>query len=421
MSVHFEAARNRWVVRWREDGRNRSRSFRTADAAEAFDDAVRRPREIVVPAPSSPNGDGIYPYGTRAGVRFRFVFRQSDGTMSSRRGFTSRRAAADARRRIVESIERGEVKVARETFGAFWRRLLVERRPYLTAGSYADFATHGRKRLLPTFEDVPLGAVDEERVRAWFAARVEAGELSAKTANNARTCLSIALNQATRRGLLPRNPCSGVPALPVDRQELDFLRLDEIDVYRDACSPHYRPLAHFLIGTGARVSEAIAIKSRHVLLDEGAVRIYRQRGRTGSEAEPTKGKRFRSVQIGPRLIGVLSEGGNRRPDDWVFLCPTPRRGRYSSRTTPVPPNRRTVHEWHEAALVDAGLREMPLHALRHTAAAAWLATGHPLIFVQRQLGHRSITTTEEHYGHLERSFVLDAVARTEAAIRDARR
>jgi integrase len=62
---------------------------------------------------------------------------------------------------------------------------------------------------------------------------------------------------------------------------------------------------------------------------------------------------------------------------------------------------------------------MPLHALRHTAAAAWLATGHPLIFVQRQLGHRSITTTESHYGHLETSFLESAAARTEQAIADA--
>jgi hypothetical protein len=69
-----------------------------------------------------------------------------------------------------------------------------------------------------------------------------------------------------------------------------------------------------------------------------------------------------------------------------------------------PPSRKTVHDWHEATLQDAGLRDMPLHALRHTAAASWLVSGHPLIFVQRQLGHRSITTTEEHYGHLESSF-----------------
>lgn len=105
----------------------------------------------------------------------------------------------------------------------------------------------------------------------------------------------------------------------------------------------------------------------------------------------------------------------------MFLCPSPIRGRYAGRTEPVPPHRKTVHEWHEAALEDAGLRDMPLHCLRHTAAAAWLASGHPLIFVQRQLGHRSITTTEAHYGHLESSFVVGAAARTEEAIVNAGR
>ena len=127
------------------------------------------------------------------------------------------------------------------------------------------------------------------------------------------------------------------------------------------------------------------------------------------------------MQIGPGLVETLTElarrpRASRSADDWLFLCPPPRRGRYAGRTEPAPPNRRTVHDWHEAALVDAGLRDMPLHALRHTAAAAWLATGHPLIFVQRQLGHRSITTTEEHYGHLELSFVREAASQTERAI-----
>jgi integrase len=84
--------------------------------------------------------------------------------------------------------------------------------------------------------------------------------------------------------------------------------------------------------------------------------------------------------------------------------------------SPVPPNRKTAHDRHEWALEDAGPRDMPLHSLRHTAATLRLATPHPLIFVQRQLGHRSITTTEEHYGHLEASFVKRAAEQTEALI-----
>jgi integrase len=85
-------------------------------------------------------------------------------------------------------------------------------------------------------------------------------------------------------------------------------------------------------------------------------------------------------------------------------------------------DRNTVtRDWHKAALRDAGLRDMPLHALRHTAAATWLYCGQPLIYVQRALGHASITTTESFYGHLEQS-MLETVARdTEAAVRAAGR
>jgi hypothetical protein len=144
------------------------------EEAEAFD-AEQRLRPVA-PPPVGPaaRGDGIYSYGTTAGVRFRFVFRQSDGSLSSRRGFTSRRAAAVARRRLVESIDRGEVRVARESFATFWARLLRERRPYLAAGSFVDFETHGRKRLLPVFADVPLARMDEDRVRLWLAAMAPA-------------------------------------------------------------------------------------------------------------------------------------------------------------------------------------------------------------------------------------------------------
>jgi integrase len=338
MGVHYDASRQKYVVRWQADGRRRSRRFETKAEAIAFAGSVpsRAPGRPPLlepdldppPAPivqRSRRGDGVYSYPTGDGPRWRFVFRQSDGTLSSRRGFASRRAAATARRRLLESIERGEVKVARERFGAFWTRLLAERRPYLTAGSFVDFETHGRKRLLPAFADVSLARMDEDRVRDWLGAMarcVEAGEISPKTVNNARTCLSVALNEACRRGLIARNPCAAVPALPIDRVELDYLRLDEVEPYLDACMSHYCPLAQFLIGTGTRVSEAVAIQFQHLALDEGVVRVYRQRGRDGDHLRPTKAKRFRSVQIGPALMEALGQlQPGRVPTDWVFVCP----------------------------------------------------------------------------------------------------
>jgi integrase len=72
---------------------------------------------------------------------------------------------------------------------------------------------------------------------------------------------------------------------------------------------------------------------------------------------------------------------------------------------------------HKEALRQAGLREsLRLHDLRHTAPAAWLALGKPLIYAQRQLGHASITTTERHYGHLEHDYLANAATEIDAQI-----
>jgi integrase len=436
VGVQYDPKRDRFVVRWHEDGKKRCRRFRTEEDAEAFDETLvryrGRPSETSAPAvgrpPESHRGDGVYPYQTRKGRRWRFSFRHADGSTSSRRGFASRQAAVQARRRLLEAIDRQEVKPARETFRSFWTKLSREKRAYISAGSLQDFETHGRKRLLPFFGEDKLARIDEGRVREWLADMVElveAGELAPKTVNNARTWLSVAFNVALRRGLMPRNPCDAVPPLPLEQGEIDYLRLAEIELYLDGCADYYRPLAETLIGTGARVSEATALRWPDLDLARGIVRIYRQRSRDNADTGPTKGRRFRPVQIGPRLCETLQTLADGRRDavvcdgHWVFLCPEPKRGRYARRSEPAPPHRRTVHDWHEAALLDAGIRDMPLHSLRHTAAASWLTTGNPLIFVQRQLGHRSITTTERHYGHLELSFVEGAAARTEQAILEA--
>jgi integrase len=97
-------------------------------------------------------------------------------------------------------------------------------------------------------------------------------------------------------------------------------------------------------------------------------------------------------------------------------------GRWESAGVSRPVDRTTVsRDWHKDALQDAALRDMPLHALRHTAAAAWLAAGNSLMYVQRQLGHADIGTTERYYGHLERHVLAAGAIATEDAIARAAR
>jgi integrase len=443
MSVQFDSSRSRWVVRWYDAGHQRSRRFQDEQAARAFEadrlqeqlaqretattalaEEVKRLRarvdDVERRLPTDARSSGVYPYATRDGVRWRIAVTRPDGTLTTRRGFRTH----DAARLAHDRLTRTSPTESDMSFGRFWREWLAAKQPYLTEGALEDLDAHGRKRLLPHLAHLPIATLSEWHIRDWLVAITEhqdAGAVSVKTINNARAALSSALADAARNDLLPRNPCQLVPPLPVEHSGLDYLRLHEIDPYLDACTTHYRPLVELLIGTGARISEALALTWNDIDLAHGLVHIRRQRPRRGTTPRPTKGKRQRSILIGPRLTATLTTLRPRAagPTDWLFICPRPARGRYANRPATDPPHRKTVHDWHERTLLNAGMRDLPLHALRHTAAATWLSTGHSLLFVARQLGHRSITTTEEHYGHLELNLFTEALAHTDDAIRAA--
>jgi integrase len=358
--------------------------------------------------------------------------RRSDGTQTTKRGFLSEKAARDARRRVVEQIERGEVRHTKETFEQYWSRWIERRRPYLEANTWRAYEVDGRYRLLPVLGLIPLGRIGVEDVRglvAELADQVAAEEVAAKTVNNTLGTLVVCLNAAVEDGLIATNPAMRVGRLPAAHIEREYLRLREIPRYLDSCADIYRPLAELLIGTGMRISEALALRVGDVELEPtgGLVTVYRSHKREAIGS--TKSDRFRSVEIGPALGRVLVDQLARRaeldggsdPKAALFVMPVRERhhgrGRWASTGAPAPLDRTTVsREWHKQALADAELRDMPLHSLRHTAAAAWLAAGNSLMYVQRQLGHSDIATTERYYGHLERHVLAAGAVATEEAI-----
>ena len=264
------------------------------------------------------------------------------------------------------------------------------------------------------------------RIEPGGRARTSAAEprrISPKTINNSLIPLRLALAHAVEDGLIAANPAASAPGarrrikIAAEHREMDFLRLNEIPRYLDACSTAYRPLAEVLVVCGLRISEALHLTWTDVDVDGLVILVTgsRKRGRERAETSgSTKGDRSRAVEFGPRTAGMLRdlrarEAEHRSADLRSRPVFATADGRRLSRNT-------VSRGWHKAALRDAGLREtLRLHDLRHTAAASWLAAGLPLIYVQRQLGHASITTTEAQYGHLEKGFLRGAAKRAEAA------
>lgn len=376
---------------------------------------------------------GVYAYSTAQGTRYRYNFRDSDGRRSCKRGFLSAQAASiDKAGRTVQAAA-GTLHLSTARFGDYFESWLAGHRPFIDQGTWNDYRTHGIKRLVPEFGAKRLDEIATADVREWLAKLSQAGRYKFKTLNNALGVIVVCLNQACDDRLLQTNPAARVKRLPLGHREREYLRIHEIDLYLSCCSTAYRPLAELLISCGLRISEALGLIWEDIDLSNGTITVNRQakgaRGLTGA----TKSRRARSVEARPDLLRTLAElkarqgehhgDLRRRP---VFMMPVRRgkaqAGRWPSAGAPAVIDRNTVtRDWHKAALRDAGLRDMPLHALRHTAAATWLYCGQSLIYVQRALGHASITTTESFYGRLEQSLLRTAARDTEAAVRSAGR
>ena len=127
VSVHPD--RGAWVVRWRHNGAQRARRFKTQAEALAFHEGVSG--GAAKPRSSTPN---VYPYETAGRDALALQLpRLARGAASSKRGFTTERAAARDREKRMGRASQGSVYVNRMTFGEFFPAWLRARRPFLTA------------------------------------------------------------------------------------------------------------------------------------------------------------------------------------------------------------------------------------------------------------------------------------------------
>ncbi len=357
--------------------------------------------------------------------RYSIKYRTGDGTQVKRSIGPSRREAERELNRELAAVDSGQQRTrsSRELLGDYLDRWLEEHGPRIEPGTRAAYEIDVRRRIKPMLGHKRLDRITTQDVRAFVARlaaekRANGKKLAPKTINNTIVTLRVALGHAHEDKLIPSNPASSVGRrdrlkLPEQHREMDYLRLNEIPLYLDACAPAYRPLAEVLIGSGARIGEAVALTWGDIDWQGSAIVIARASKRTGTGS--TKGDRSRRVEIGPRLLKLLEDqravqAEQHADDDGRRLIFPGRHGGHLDRS-------HISTTWHRKALKNAGLRQtLRLHDLRGTAAASWLAAGLPMIYVQRQLGHVDIATTVRHYGHLEEGFLLDAAKRAETAV-----
>jgi integrase len=171
-------------------------------------------------------------------------------------------------------------------------------------------------------------------------------------------------------------------------------------------SEQYRLLVLVLGRVGLRFGEAAGLERRHVDLLRGRIKVEQSATEVAGELVigPTKTYQQRTVPIPPSLLPALRDhlehkvgAAHTAP---VFMGGRGGRLRHGNFYKRV---------W-RPALAEAKLPAVGLHVLRHSAAAALIASGANAKAVQTILGHRSAAFTLTVYGHLFDND-LDALAK----------
>ena len=229
-----------------------------------------------------------------------------------------------------------------------------------------------KARILPAFGRMPLDAIGQEDVAAWFDA---ASKDKPGAANRALEILRAMMNRAEEWGLRERgsNPCLGIAKNPRNHVAR-FLDMDELALLGRALDanesrwPEADAAIRLVALTGCRRSEVLKLRWRNI----GGDALNLEDSKTGPRAVP--------LGVAARAH-IAALPGARDADAFVFPRYAKGGGAYSRRTC-----WRTVCE-------DAKLGSLRLHDLRHTAASQAVMAGENLPLVSKLLGHRRHRTT----------------------------
>ncbi|WP_298326995.1 site-specific integrase [Haloactinopolyspora sp.] len=249
-----------------------------------------------------------------------------------------------------------------------------------------------RRRVLPTWERVPLSKITHDGLVEWVNDLVRGG-ISSSQIHQAAYVLSSVCRHAVQTSRLARNPMTGVK-LPRLQAQKDHMFLTHEQVGRlAAAAGRYSTLIRTLAYTGLRWGEVSALRVRDVDLSRRRMDVRRAFADIGGrvvEGTP-KSHQARTVPLPRWLAAELAPlVDSKELDDLVFTSPD---------GGPLRKSNFRRRAWAPAVRA-AGLDGLTPHGLRHTAASLYISAGTPPKVVQRILGHASITVTLDLYGHL---------------------
>lgn len=292
-----------------------------------------------------------------------------------------------------------------------WARRCITARSTASARTRHDYLRDFERHLEPVFGQTPVDQITKEQVGQWLIGLT----VSPKTAKNIHGLASSIMAEAVDERLAPGNPFhKGLRALPnVKQEDMVFLARTEFDTLLAHVPELYRPLVATLGLTGLRWSEATALQAQDIDVMTRRLTVVRAWKRTPDSyfviGEPKSRRSRRTITIPQSLVDVLLPLIAGKGDgEWLFTARTGtvvRHANFRQRVWLPAVKAMQRCDTHQDT---AGPCRCPgtvsktprIHDLRHSHVSWLIAAGVNLAAIQRRLGHESITTTVDRYGHL---------------------
>ena len=193
---------------------------------------------------------------------------------------------------------------------------------------------------------------------------------------------------------------------------MDFLNRDEAKALlatAKALYPDFYPLLFTAIFTGMREGELLALTWNDINWKKKKISITKSMS-DGEITTPKTSYSIRKTDMTDALIGVLQEH-KRNQNALSSLV-------FSNSVGKILSIQNIFNRRFYPCLKKAGLRKIRFHDLRHTYVSLLLAKNVPIKYIQNQVGHSSITTTMNTYGHLLPEVNQRAVAILDDIVKD---
>jgi integrase len=248
------------------------------------------------------------------------------------------------------------------------------------------------KHILPQLGDKRVEDLTAAELRGWHRGMIRPGSEEAErksmvSANRVLTILKAALTHAFREGKVASDyEWRRVKLFKgVSRSRTRYLTFAECQRLLNAAEPHFRPLVRGALETGARYGELRRLVCGDFNPDSGTVHI--RKSKSGKERHiiltEDGAAFFAELTVGHPLDAPMFGKVWRQDEQFRWMNLACQHGRIEPR--------------------------MNFHGLRHTWASQALMGGVPLAVVAENLGHSDSRMVEKHYGHLARSYVVDAI------------